>query len=320
MTAPVTEPVTEPVLLVPSRPSDRRRALGGPSARSMLMTIFGNNVLPNGGTVWTGTVVDALAAFSIEEKTARQALARTAAAGWLAGERHGRRVQWRFTPAGHHLFSQGAQRIFSFGRDADEWDGSWLLLFTTVPESRREQRHRLRTRLVWAGFGSLGPGVWITPDPSREAEAKEALDELGLVATSSSFVARYGAIGERQGLVAQAWDVDELATRYDAFIEGFSTLTPEGDAGAFVAHTRLVHHWRRFPFLDPGLPASLLPADWSGRRAAELFHARDRAWTEAAQRWFDARAARSRAWGALTGMIKGLTILTPGRGVEGGTT
>ena len=143
-------------------------------------------------------MVDALAAFSIEEKTARQALARTAAAGWLEGERHGRRVRWHFTAAGHQLFSQGAQRIFSFGSDGHSWDGSWLLLFTSVPESRREQRHRLRTRLAWAGFGSLGPGVWITPDPSREHEAREALEEFGLVASSSSFVAQYGAIGERQ--------------------------------------------------------------------------------------------------------------------------
>jgi phenylacetic acid degradation operon negative regulatory protein len=29
--------------------------------------------------------------------------------------------------------------------------------------------------------------------------------------------------------------------------------------------------WRRLPFLDPGLPPELLPADWHGARAAELF-------------------------------------------------
>ena len=112
----------------PRHGSDRRRALSGPSARSLLMTIFGNYVLPGGGIVWTGTVVDALGRFGIEDKTARQALARTAADGWLQGARHGRRVRWTFTDAGRQLFVHGADRIFSFGRHEHEWDGAWLLL------------------------------------------------------------------------------------------------------------------------------------------------------------------------------------------------
>lgn len=29
--------------------------------------------------------------------------------------------------------------------------------------------------------------------------------------------------------------------------------------------------WRQLPYLDPGLPAELLPDDWVGIRAAELF-------------------------------------------------
>lgn len=275
----------------PREPYARRRALSGPSARSLLMTVFGNNVLPRDGSVWTGTIVAALAEFDIEEKTARQALARTAADGWLQSERHGRRVQWRFTPAGRDLFVRGRDRIFSFGREVAAWDGSWLLLFTSVPEARRELRHRLRTRLAWAGFGSLGQGVWVTPDPSREAEAKDVLSELDLVDSASSFVARYGTIGEQTVLVVQAWDVAELAGRYDAFIEELGTLRPSTDAAAFVAHTRLVHQWRRFPFLDPGLPPGLLPASWSGTRASELFHARHDAWRAQSQRWFDDREA-----------------------------
>jgi phenylacetic acid degradation operon negative regulatory protein len=31
--------------------------------------------------------------------------------------------------------------------------------------------------------------------------------------------------------------------------------------------------WRRLPYLDPGLPAELLPADWHGARAATAFAA-----------------------------------------------
>ncbi|HEX6313189.1 MAG TPA: PaaX family transcriptional regulator C-terminal domain-containing protein [Acidimicrobiia bacterium] len=269
---------------------DRRRALGSPSARSLLMTIFGNNVLPR-GEVWTGTVVGVLATLGIEEKTARQALARTAADGWLASTRIGRRVRWSFTAAGRELFTRGAERIFSFGAEAPSWDGSWLVLFTSVPETRRELRHRLRTRLAWAGFGSPAPGVWLSPDPNREVEAKEVLAELGLDDTASSFVAQYGTIGEPRQLVTAAWDIAGLEASYEAFRAQFAGAQPRRDEATFVAHTRLVDHWRRFPFLDPGLPSGLLPPGWAGTRAAELFHTRHAAWRDRAQRFFDAVAA-----------------------------
>jgi len=34
---------------------------------------------------------------------------------------------------------------------------------------------------------------------------------------------------------------------------------------------RALTDWRRLPYLDPGLPAELLPEGWIGIRAAELF-------------------------------------------------
>jgi phenylacetic acid degradation operon negative regulatory protein len=50
--------------------------------------------------------------------------------------------------------------------------------------------------------------------------------------------------------------------------------------------TLLVHAWRRFPFLDPDLPAELLPSDWPRRRAHELFVGRHERWQEAAGSYF----------------------------------
>jgi len=54
-----------------------------------------------------------------------------------------------------------------------------------------------------------------------------------------------------------------------------------------------VHAWRRFPFLDPQLPRELLPANWSGSQAAELFHRRHNQWRPAAERhWAELSARR----------------------------
>jgi phenylacetic acid degradation operon negative regulatory protein len=251
------------------------------------MTLLGEYVLPHGDPVWTSALVDTLATFDVEEKSARQALARTAAEGWLVSDRVGRRVRWELTTPGRKLLTEGAQRIYDFGRVEPPWDGQWLVLLASVPESKRDLRHRLRTRLTWAGFGSPEAGVWICPDAGRQAEALEILDELGLTGGAMSFVARYGDIGEVGVMVARAWDLSEVETRYEGFIAEFSTLQPADGAEVLHAQTLLVHEWRRFPFLDPRLPTDLLPANWRGAQAAELFHRRHLEWRPAARQHWD---------------------------------
>lgn len=264
----------------------RRREVGDVSARSLLMTMLGEYVLPQGRPVWTSALVDALAMFGVEEKSARQSLARTAAEGWLASERMGRRVRWALTPPGRRLLTEGAQRIYAFGSGGRDWDGTWLMVLVSVPETKRDLRHRVRTRLSWAGFGSPEPGVWITPRIGREAEALGVLKELGLADDAMSFTAAYGAVGSEAAMVARAWDLSEVEERYEAFIDEFTGLDPSDGDAVLHAQTMLVHEWRRFPFLDPRLPSKLLPANWSGAKAAELFHGRHAEWSPVAlRRW-----------------------------------
>ena len=96
--------------------SARREAVQGTrtSARSLLLTLLGEFVLPRPGAVWTQTIVGVLDGLGVEEKAARQALARTAADGWLASERVGRSVRWSLTESGQHLLTAGAERIYAF--------------------------------------------------------------------------------------------------------------------------------------------------------------------------------------------------------------
>jgi phenylacetic acid degradation operon negative regulatory protein len=260
----------------------RRRQLGSSSARSLLLTVLGEFVLPAGEPVWTGTFVHAFAALGVAEKAARQALARTAAEGWILVARHGRLARWDLTAAGRQLLTDGAARIYSFGHDGARWDGHWLVVLASVPPEQRDLRRHLRTRMSWAGFGALSSGAWVCPDPGREAEAAQILDDLG-IATATSFVARHGGIGAQTDVVAAAWDLRELERRYAEFIGTFEAGACDD---AFVAQTLLVHEWRRFPFIDPQLPAELLPPGWIGAGAAELFRARHSQWQPAArQRW-----------------------------------
>lgn len=265
----------------------RRREVSHASARSLLMTVLGEFVLPRDQAVWTSALLATLSRFGVEEKAARQALSRTAAEGWLTSRRSGRRVQWSLTRPGRTLLTEGAQRIYAFGRDGQEWDGRWLLVMVSVPESQRDLRHRLRAQLNWAGFGSPAPGVWVNPHTNQQAEAARILAAAGLDGSAMSFIARSGMLGDEDTLVTRAWDLGALESRYEQFIDQFTGLHPASDDEALQAQTRLVHEWRRFPLLDPQLPTRLLPASWSGTKAADLFHTKHAEWHAAAQRHWE---------------------------------
>jgi phenylacetic acid degradation operon negative regulatory protein len=265
---------------------NRRHSVGVASARSWLLTTLGEFVLPATQPVWTSSLVAVLTGLGLEEKTTRQGLARTAADGLIGAERVGRRTRWHLTGAGRRLLAEGAQRIYSFAVQSSAWDGRWLILSVSVPESQRELRRRLRTRLSWAGFGNLAANLWVSPNVDREAEAKQLLEELGLATSALSFTGPYAGIGSQLSVVEQAWDLDELAARYREFLAEFAEAPPAADEAALLSQVRLVHEWRRFPFLDPQLPGELLPPDWVGARAAAVFRARHQAWHAPAQTYW----------------------------------
>ncbi|MGI8692298.1 MAG: PaaX family transcriptional regulator [Geodermatophilaceae bacterium] len=265
----------------------RRQGVGSASARSLLLTVLGELVLPSTAhkppAAWTSAFIETLALVDVEEKSARQALARTAAAGWIDSVRHGRRAAWRLTAAGRRLLGEGAARIYGFQGVAPDWDGRWLLVLVSVPETDRGRRHLLRSRLGWVGLGSPSPGLWVSPYPDRQDEVRQILAEAGVEETASSFVARDGEIGDPIRMAQQAWDLTDLERRYDEFRATFDGLTPKSPEAALRAQIQLVHEWRRFPLLDPALPSTLLPADWSGVQAGVLFRRQHQLWSNAAQ-------------------------------------
>jgi phenylacetic acid degradation operon negative regulatory protein len=266
--------------LAPTLP--RRHAAGADSARSVLFTVLGELVLPTGGEAWTHAFIDVFGRLGVEEKAARQALMRTAADNWLSSERFGRRTVWRLTPVAERLLRDGTERIFGFAAVAEDWDGRWTIVIARTPETERAARHMIRTRLRWAGFGNVAPGVWISPRSDRDDEVREILDEAGLP-DGYLFTSQYQGGSPLTAMVGHAWDLDDLARSYEEFIQAFSTaVTPDPLARVID----LVHAWRRFPWIDPGLPARFLPVPWSGTAAAELFARRHAEWAgEAIAEW-----------------------------------
>jgi phenylacetic acid degradation operon negative regulatory protein len=256
----------------------RRQELGAASARSLLLTVLGEFVLPSGRAVWTSTLLELLADLDVAEKAARQAIMRTADSGWIEARRVGRETCWSLTQAGTELLREGTERIYHFASEGRPWDGRWLVLTVSVPENNRGLRQRLRTQLGWAGLGSPTSGVWVTPQVDREARARKVLADVDLLTGSWSFIAQAGQVGDERSLARAAWDLDEVERRYEDFLELVSRRRPRTDRQALVAQVRLVQEWRRFPLLDPGLPRELLPPRWTGNRAAEVFRERHASW------------------------------------------
>jgi phenylacetic acid degradation operon negative regulatory protein len=259
----------------------RRHAAGAPSARGLLFTLLGELVLPGGGTAWTSAVLAAFARLGIEEKATRQALMRTAASGWLDAEKVGRRTRWKLTGSARRMLTVGAERIYSFTGPDENWDGRWLLVYVRIPDSDRRARHVVRSRLSWAGFGSLGAGLWISPHPDREAEVVGVLTEAGVAQDAHVFVASRSGLADVRIMVAAAWDLTAIEEQYRQFMAEFADSAP---ADVLASQVELVHAWRRFPSIDPALPRELLPGRWSGLQAARLFADRHQRWSDDARR------------------------------------
>ncbi|MGD0244642.1 MAG: PaaX family transcriptional regulator C-terminal domain-containing protein [Streptosporangiaceae bacterium] len=271
----------EPALL-------RRHAAGADSARSVLFTVLGELVLPAGGEAWTSAFIDVFGRLGVEEKAARQALMRTAADGWLHPERIGRRTVWRLTPAAERLLRDGTERIFGFTAVAGNWDGRWTIVIARTPPTERSARHVLRTRLRWAGFGQVMPGVWLSPRSDRGDEVRQILAEGG-PPDGYLFTAEYQGGSSLAAMVGNAWDLDELTRGYEEFTGVFGG---EVTSDPLVRVIDLVHAWRRFPWIDPGLPVQFLPAPWAGTTAHDLFARLHAAWAdEARAEWKQLRAA-----------------------------
>jgi phenylacetic acid degradation operon negative regulatory protein len=258
------------------------------SARATLLTLLGEVVLPRRDKgAWTQSLVAALDTTGVEERNARQAVARLGDRGLLTGERMGRRVRWRLTARAVDLLSTGAERIYGFGSADQRWDGQWLVVLCPVPENQRAKRQQLRTRLAFAGFGFLPGGAAVCPHLDRERVAHDVLKDLGLVDLAVVLRAAPTDLVPSAELVQRAWDLDELAASYRHFIGAFGRRRPRTPVATLAATIDLVDAWRRFPFVDPELPDEVLPGRWPARRAKQLFDARRANWTPVARAYFD---------------------------------
>jgi phenylacetic acid degradation operon negative regulatory protein len=242
--------------------------------RALIVTIYGLYARAAGGWLSIAGLIRLMAELGVDESAVRSATSRLKQRGLLEPRRVGGAAGYGLSETGAHVLDEGERRIFD--RPRSNRSDTWLLAVFSVPEDQRARRHALRSRLTWLGFGSVAAGVWIAPGQVA-AETTDVLARDGLAGYVSLFTADYLAFGDVREQVGRWWDLDRLEQLYQAFIDAAAPVlarweTTGGDPGrAFADYVRVLTAWRRLPFLDPGLPADLLPDGWHGTRAADLF-------------------------------------------------
>lgn len=250
------------------------------SPQDLVLTLYGDFLLHRPAAVWVGSVIALLEPLGLSEGYVRTILSRMTSRGWFETEREGRRSYYRLSARGRQLLEEGEARIYHPPQD-EEWDGEWTLIAYSIPESLRQLRDRLRVRLTWLGFGSLGNGLWISPHDVRERVAAIA-GELDVRPYLEVFRGAHLGDSDAGRLVSQCWDLGSINTRYEAFVDrhlsDFLELRAKGAGSigpreAYVRRFELVHEYREFPLLDPFLPRPLQTSDWAGECALRLFQA-----------------------------------------------
>jgi phenylacetic acid degradation operon negative regulatory protein len=244
---------------------------------SIVITLFGDAIVPRGGSVALATLLEFFAAIDVDSSVVRTAMSRLTADGWFEREKVGRNSFYRLVQRERLTFDIATKHIY--GAPASDWTGRFELLLIANGNDRDASREALKN----AGFGSPLPGVWVAPSGVPVPEEAKAAIRLEVSAEDDS--------GRR--LLSESWPLDRTADAYLKFMKTFEPLRAwltkheVGPDDAFTARVLLIHHYRRVVLRDPLLPAALLPRDWPGGAARELCGEIYRAVLAPSEQWLD---------------------------------
>jgi phenylacetic acid degradation operon negative regulatory protein len=245
------------------------------STASLLRTLIGLYLRPLGGWISAADLVSLAGDLGIPTAQARTGIARLKQRGLLIAERR-HAIGYRLNPDAAPMLERGDRRIFEM-REMTDAD-SWCLISFSIPESARSVRHQLRRRLQWIGAGVVSPALWICPG-HLQGEVEEIVADLDARAWVTLFQA--GTPSTPRTLpeaAADWWDLDALRAEHLTFQQSLTTLPDD----PFAAYLQLIDRWRVLPYVDPGLPRAMLPADWPGGRSFSEFARLARAHADAA--------------------------------------
>ena len=260
----------------------------------MIFTIYGDYIRHYGDGIWIGSLIKLLQAFGHNDQSVRAAISRMNKQGWVQSNRVGNKSYYSLTSQGKDRMEEASKRIYK--EEPKPWSGNWWILFYSIPEEKRHLRDKLREELIWSGFGPLSNSCWITPNDLAK-ETKLLIEKYGIKDYITIFKAEHLGMNSNSDLVEKCWDLEDINNRYETFIKHYSQkyiidkskieTNKMTDDECFVEKTLLVHEFRKFLFVDPGLPDELLPEKWLGDSATKLFQDYNKILSEPSKRFFE---------------------------------
>jgi phenylacetic acid degradation operon negative regulatory protein len=245
-----------------------------------MLTFLGEAVLGRDLAVFSGTFVEIMQRLGVSEEATRSTLTRMVNRGLLARHRRSRKVYFGLTSRAVGVLAEGADRLWTLGAVNQDAEARWTLLGFSLPETRRDERHQLRSRLRWAGFGPLRSGLWIAPglvDVATVLPDRRLLDHVQVFHAEP--------VGDAKRIVREAFDLTGIAARYREFLQRWRPPRPLPDAPDDLARQLwLVSDWLLVIRDDPRIPVRHLPAEWPAVAAERVFQRRQSMFRPKAER------------------------------------
>jgi phenylacetic acid degradation operon negative regulatory protein len=238
--------------------------------QTLLLTLLGSTALDRDVAIFSGSFVTVMARLGVSEHATRSTLTRMVNRGLLSRHRRGRKVYLGLTPRAAAVLREGEDRMWRMGAVNRDTSGRWTLLGFSLPESRRDERHLLRSRLRWAGFGLLRSGLWIAPGT---VDVTSLLADADLRDHVVAFRAEPAEPADIDRMVRDAYDLPAIAARYHQFLQRWDTRDPlPGAVDDLARHLLLLSDWLLLLRDDPRIPLLNLPPGWPAVPAQDVFH------------------------------------------------
>nr|WP_243843626.1 PaaX family transcriptional regulator C-terminal domain-containing protein [Microbacterium endophyticum] len=259
------------------------------------MSFFGEYLVDEYvGPIRASVVIAVLEQAGVAAPATRATLDRLVQSGLLLRERSGREIMFSLTEHATAVLREATDRVRSpeIGIAHDE---GWTLVTFSIPEEKRQLRHRLRATLAWEGFAPLRDGLWLAPG---EVDLESSLEPLRSDLPIGSLAAFYAhelagfSIAES---VRTAWDIDAIRAAHEEFIAEWSDAPPlpdgVGTPASLARLAMLVADWLALQRVDPRLPVEYLDDHWPAARSFELYRRRRSELKLAANAEFDVLVA-----------------------------
>lgn len=146
------------------------------------------------------------------------------------------------------------------------WDKHVYLISYDIPSTHNAARNLLRDHIRKTGGALLQDSLWIHPyNPSALLKEFTSVHSIpGTILVSK--LGKDGTIGEEKlvDLLRRVYKLDDLADRYDEFLDRFSGKKIDSPALLCIAYSAVLTD-------DPQLPFPLLPHDFPAEEAYLLF-------------------------------------------------